>query len=169
LTSPQKEPTRSQFREPLNSDFPLQEGTPQLTLGRPVSPNDSISRRGGRLLRCLISIRPMTGLVEPSAASSPIMSAVVPIATKFRAPQRTPLCAIRRPEQVQQNCPHTTYSITSSAMASRLGGNVMPRAFAVVRLMNSSNLVGWTTGRFAGLSPLRIRPTYTPACRKLSV
>jgi hypothetical protein len=30
-----------------------------------------------------------------------------------------------------------------------------------LRLMTSSNLVGWLTGRSAGFSSLRIRPTYT--------
>src|SRR5258707_1799191 len=34
------------------------------------------------------------------------------------------------------------YSITSSAMASTLGGTSRPSAFAVLRLMTSSNLVG---------------------------
>src|SRR5215211_1585030 len=52
-----------------------------------------------------------------------------------------------------------TYSITSSARASKVGGTVRPRAFAVFRLITSSNLVGCRTGRSAGFSPLRIRPT----------
>jgi hypothetical protein len=34
----------------------------------------------------------------------------------------------------------------------------MPRAFAVLRLITSSNLVGCTIGRLAGLAPLRISP-----------
>jgi hypothetical protein len=51
------------------------------------------------------------------------------------------------------------YSITSSAIESRPGGMATPRALAVVRLMTNSNLVGWSTGRLAGFSPLRMRPT----------
>jgi hypothetical protein len=51
------------------------------------------------------------------------------------------------------------YSITSSAMASSVGGTSRPSALAVLRLMTSSNLVGCTTGRSVGFAPLRIRPT----------
>jgi len=50
------------------------------------------------------------------------------------------------------------HSITSSASASNLSGISRPSAFAVLRLITSSNLVGCTIGRSAGLSPLRIRP-----------
>ena len=51
------------------------------------------------------------------------------------------------------------HSITSSARASSIGGTVRPSAFAVFRLIASSNLVGCITGRSAGFSPLRMRPT----------
>src|SRR5262249_25000612 len=51
------------------------------------------------------------------------------------------------------------HSITSSATASNLSGNWRPNAFAVLRLITSSNLVGCTTGKSAGFSPLRTRPT----------
>src|SRR6476660_4883705 len=52
-----------------------------------------------------------------------------------------------------------THSITSSAMASRPGGNTIPRDLAVLRLITSSNLDGCCTGRSAGLAPLRILST----------
>jgi len=52
-----------------------------------------------------------------------------------------------------------SYSITSSARASSVGGNVMPRTLAVIRLMISSTFTACWTGRSAGLSPLRMRPT----------
>jgi hypothetical protein len=42
------------------------------------------------------------------------------------------------------------YSITSSSRASGVGGTVRPSAFAVLRLMTSSNLVGCSIGRSAG-------------------
>src|SRR5262249_49600292 len=45
--------------------------------------------------------------------------------------------------------------ITSSARASSDGGIVRPRAFAVFRLITSSNLVGCSTGRSAGFAPRR--------------
>src|SRR5262245_35731359 len=57
------------------------------------------------------------------------------------------------------------HSITSSAMASRLGGTSRPRALAVLRLMASSNRVGCCTGSSAGLAPLSTRSTYTATCR----
>jgi hypothetical protein len=53
----------------------------------------------------------------------------------------------------------TLHSITSSARASSKSGNVMPSAFAALRLMRNSIFVACWTGRFAGFSPLRIRPT----------
>ena len=39
------------------------------------------------------------------------------------------------------------YSITSSARVSSVGGTMMPSAFAVFRLIASSNLIGCSTGR----------------------
>src|SRR5215471_11825953 len=51
------------------------------------------------------------------------------------------------------------HSITSSASASSLSGTVRSSDLAVVRLMMRSNLVGCMTGRSAGFSPLRTRPT----------
>src|SRR5262245_61697995 len=57
------------------------------------------------------------------------------------------------------------HSITSSARASSSGGMSKSNAFAVARLMTSSNLVPISTGRSPAFSPLRIRPTYTPARR----
>src|SRR5262245_14730255 len=51
------------------------------------------------------------------------------------------------------------HSITS-ARASRVSGTVRPSAFAVLRLITSSKLVGCSTGRSAGLAPFRILSTY---------
>src|SRR5215204_2873807 len=60
------------------------------------------------------------------------------------------------------------HSITSSARARSVGGMVRPRALAVLRLMTSSNLVGCSIGRSAGLAPLRILSTCVAACRYMS-
>ena len=63
------------------------------------------------------------------------------------------------PKAAVSNCSkEQLYSITSSASASRLSGIDRPSALAVLRLMTNSNLVGCTTGKSAGFSPLRIRP-----------
>ena len=51
------------------------------------------------------------------------------------------------------------YSITSPASARSVGGTVKPSALAVFKLITKSYLVGCKTGRSAGFSPLRIRPT----------
>src|ERR1700745_2554184 len=50
------------------------------------------------------------------------------------------------------------HSITSSASASRFGGISRPSVLAVLRLMTSSSLFTCSTGKSAGLMPLRIRP-----------
>src|SRR6516165_3869282 len=50
------------------------------------------------------------------------------------------------------------HSITSSARASSVGAISRSSARAVGRLMINSNLVACTTGRSAGLAPLRMRP-----------
>jgi hypothetical protein len=67
------------------------------------------------------------------------------------------------------DAPPQRYSITSSARASTGAEISTPSAFAVLRLMNNSNLVGCSTGRSAGLAPLRILSTYLPLNRKESV
>src|SRR5262249_8852643 len=50
------------------------------------------------------------------------------------------------------------HSITSSAVARSDGGTVRPSSLAVWALITSSNLLDCTTGRSAGLAPLRMRP-----------
>ena len=51
------------------------------------------------------------------------------------------------------------HRITLSALAKTLGEIVNPICFAVLRLITSSNLVGCSTGRSAGLAPFRILST----------
>src|SRR6266508_4489675 len=53
------------------------------------------------------------------------------------------------------------YSITSSARCCRNKGTSMPIAFAVFRLITSSNFVGCSTGRSAGFVPCNILDTNT--------
>jgi hypothetical protein len=55
--------------------------------------------------------------------------------------------------------PTHRYSMTSSAPCWRCKGTSRPSALAVLRLMTISNLVDCITGKSAGFSPLRIRPT----------
>src|SRR5262249_54730394 len=65
----------------------------------------------------------------------------------------------RTGQRVQQEAAAVHYSITWSARSSSDGGMVRPSAFAVLRLMTSSNLVGCCIGRSDGLAPLRILST----------
>ena len=55
------------------------------------------------------------------------------------------------------------YSITSSAQARSVGGMIIPSAFAVLRLIRSSNLVGCSIGISAGFAPCKIRSTNVAA------
>src|SRR5262249_43301529 len=77
----------------------------------------------------------------------------------LRARRERPRCraAKQRDELASFHLP--AHSITSSARASSVGGTVRPSVPAVWALMTSSNLVGCRTGRSAGFSPLRMRPT----------
>src|SRR3984893_1896210 len=52
---------------------------------------------------------------------------------------------------------HHAHSITSSARASSVAGTSIPSARAVGRLITSSNGTERTTGKSAGLAPLRMR------------
>src|SRR5262249_23368599 len=68
----------------------------------------------------------------------------------------------RRAAQKRDELAALHHSITSSATASNLSGTSRPSALAVLRLITNSSLLGCTTGRSAGFSPLRILPAYTP-------
>src|SRR5262249_9312571 len=59
----------------------------------------------------------------------------------------------RATDQREERAP--LHSITSSARASTVAGTSMPSVFAVLRLITSSYLVGYCTGKSAGFSPLR--------------
>ena len=52
-----------------------------------------------------------------------------------------------------------SHRITSSAWKRSVGGMVRPSASAVLRLITSSNFMGCSTGRSAGLAPFRILST----------
>src|SRR5262245_51048667 len=73
----------------------------------------------------------------------------------LRARSERPCC--RAAEQCDELAP--PHSITSLANASSRSGTLRPSAFAVLRLITSSNLVGCWTGRSDALVPLRILST----------
>ena len=72
----------------------------------------------------------------------------------LRARRKRPSC--RAAKQRDELAP--PHSITSSAVASSEGDKVRPSVRAVSALMTSSNFDDCTTGRSAGLVPLRMRP-----------
>jgi hypothetical protein len=52
-----------------------------------------------------------------------------------------------------------TYRSTSVAWKRTEGGMVRPNAWAVLRLITNSKVVGYSTGRSPGLAPFRRRST----------
>ena len=64
----------------------------------------------------------------------------------------------RRTAEGRDELAPSHHSITSSARCCRNQGTSRPSVVAVLRLMTSSNFVGCSTGRSAGLAPLRMRP-----------
>jgi len=75
--------------------------------------------------------------------------------TLLRMGHQRPRC--RSSEQADEPAP--SHSITSSARASSVGGTIIPSAFAVFKLITSSNLISCSTGRSAGFAPLTILST----------
>jgi hypothetical protein len=93
-----------------------------------------------------------------------------PIAVSFLGGFRPPAAQVRgnRRQGPASETLHTfchvrrskkAYSITSSARPRSVIGNVSPSAFAVLRLRANSTFTVCCTGKSAGFSPLRMRPT----------
>jgi hypothetical protein len=82
------------------------------------------------------------------------------IASDDAAPQHIAASCQDRTHAPQQKASFgwRTYSITSSAMARSDGGTVRSSIVAVWALMTNSNLLDCTTGKSAGLAPLRMPP-----------
>ncbi len=74
----------------------------------------------------------------------------------LRPRRERPRCR-RAAEQRDELAPFQLIELHSRA--STVSGTVRPSAFAVLRLITNSNLVGACTGRSAGFSPLRMRST----------
>ena len=58
--------------------------------------------------------------------------------------------------------------MTSSALASTVGGKLRPSALAVLAFITSANFVSCSTGRFAGFTPLKILSTWRRRRRKVA-
>ena len=104
-----------------------------------------------------------------AARDSPLWHASISEDRPISGARVCPLCPRKRTNSRECSaCPLSAntgndkaYSITSSARPSSIGGTSRPIAFAALRLITSSNLVGCSTANSPGLAPLRILSTYT--------
>src|SRR5499427_2975179 len=71
----------------------------------------------------------------------------------LRTCRERPRCRCAAEQRYELAAPH--HSITSSARASSVGGISRPSAFAVLRLITSSNFVGCSIGNSEAFSPLK--------------
>src|SRR5262249_16092403 len=125
------------------------------------------SRRKAIVNADIVAFRPST-LLEPlpeCREASPYFRIVLGQARQHAdAPQPARLLRVRR-KRPRRRTPEkrdelaSSHSITSSARASKVGGISKASAFAVLRLITRSNLVGACTGKSAGFSPRRMRST----------
>jgi hypothetical protein len=114
-------------------------------------------RYGSRLLRCGIAIRHMSGSGQERRIGAVRNISALPPRADGGADIVEPPVSARN--GLMHRSKRRAYSITSSAVESRVGGTVRPSILAVWVSMISSSLVACTTGRSAGLAPLRIRLT----------
>jgi hypothetical protein len=124
-----------------------------LPLPRAARRSASPLHPGQRLLRRpLFPVRPGIGADDPAAGAHQVALEEVHSRSAFPSStgSRATVAAIRHAA--------TNYWITSSAIANNVSGIVRPSALAVLRLTIRLYLVGCTTGRSAGLAPLRILP-----------
>ena len=75
------------------------------------------------------------------------------------APRKRQSATKMRPVVKGQQATSACHSITSSAVASSVGGIVNPSAFAVLRFTTVSYLVGACTCKSTGFAPRRMRST----------
>ena len=102
-----------------------------------------------------VALHPTSAEVELLIGEVETTTAEIEESTIGRGGNRNVWCAKTPDSCTAEKC---CYSIISSARPSSIGGTSMPSAFAVPRLMTSSNLVARSTGISAGLEPFKIRP-----------
>ena len=150
------EQARAQPSEPRN---PATGSIPQARAGsNPTSPaTGPVASFPGKLPKVLS---------EPNVT----LTARPPSRCRFDARSLVPEIKLRIHEQREAELARDErapfHSITSSARASSIGGMVSSSAWAVVRLMTRSNLVGCSTGRSTGFAPRNILSTKSAARRK---
>ena len=137
-------------------------------------------RRGGDRSGALVA-RDAKGYVSSPSPSSERRDCDSPLlARQFRSPafkgtfcysrgadHHKTAAPIRQPIGLPAR-PVASHSITSSASASSLSGTARPSAFAVLRLITSSNFVGGWIGKSPGFSPFSTLATYEPGSRYIA-
>src|SRR5215831_12015615 len=124
--------------------------------GAPTPVDPHIAALGPAQLLQAPHERPQTGLPFRTIGHAHEHADAPRRLSRLRARRKRPHYRRAAEERDEFPPPH---SITSSAAASSLSGTVRPSMAAVSTLMTNSNLVDCTTGRSAGLAPLRMRPT----------
>ena len=103
-----------------------------------------------------------TWVISGEARGEHIPSGLPPMSGHGRGAPARPLSATSCREQMQQPAWANDRVIRSPRRrgASSIGGTSSPIAFAALRLITSSNLVGCSTANSPGFAPLRILSTY---------
>jgi hypothetical protein len=122
----------------------------------PEKGSRDLNQINGTETRCLLRVHSRRVSDVLGMSASPPTPAVLP---HCREPTRCAISGCEQPQQIP------SYSITSSARASRAGGTSMPSALAVRRFIRNSNFVGPSTGIKLGLVPFSIFSTYRAARR----
>src|SRR5215510_14822097 len=132
-----------------------------------------VEGRGQNHLRLQADQLGRIGLGQRRAAGIPadIDAEVLPFDPAELSQRMTERRYVRLQDRVRRRATHQRYelaavhSIISSARASSVGGISRPSAFATIRLITKSNLVGCSTGMSAGFAPRSILSTKSPARR----
>src|SRR5262249_23857386 len=134
-------------------------------------PQRSLARSKSRSVAQVGGCRSALVVASPLGQEGAYLS---PLAAARMRPRHRLLLRVRRDGERQRCAAEqrdelaSCHSITSSATKRKSRLIVSPSSLAVFRLMTNSNLVGCSTGKSAGLAPLRILSTYVAVRRNRS-
>jgi hypothetical protein len=127
------------------------------------------------------SIQPSLAISCQNAANRPVIPEAL-LASRKPMRKTFPVCCAwteQQKESIEKKIVATLFNVlltltplaylmTRSALARILGGTTTPICLAVFRFITSSNFDGCSTGKSAGLAPLRILSTYVATRRWMS-
>ena len=111
-------------------------------------------------------IPPGDSSIAPNAAR--VLQQRMSVAARKRQLATKVRCVVKGHKETFALQQRASYSITSSAVASIVCETLRPSAFAVLRLITNSNLVGCSTGISPGFAPRRILSTKSAVRRNIS-